>query len=107
MENEHSELPVARQRGEAACLYVDPLVAVGLVLVRGAGLHLGEALVRRDGVHLHPPLPAVLLPTGGLVRRGRTEWTANEDRSDGGAVGAMDGWRRREAEDNEWPTAKK
>ena len=60
-------LPVARERGEAACLYVYPLVAVGLILVRGAGLHLGEALVRRNGVHLHPALPAVLLPTGGLV----------------------------------------
>ena len=47
---------------------------------------------------------------GGESGRGRTEWTADEYRNDGGGWGVAVGWKdggEREAEDNEWPTANK
>ena len=49
-------VPVAREGREAAGFDVDAASAVWLVLVRLAGLHLAEALVRRDGVDLHPSI---------------------------------------------------
>lgn len=66
---EAGALPSACERAEAARLDVDAAVSVGLVLVRRAGLHLGETLIGSDGVDLHPALPGVLLRTGWLKGR--------------------------------------
>lgn len=59
-------LPVACERRKAACLDVDSADSVGLVLVRWTGLHLGETLIGRDGVDLHPTFPGLLLSVGRL-----------------------------------------
>lgn len=71
-------LPFASERREAARLDVDAAVSVGLILMRRAGLHFGEALVGRDGVDLDPALPRLFLIGGGL-KRGQAEGDGKGD----------------------------
>lgn len=66
-------LPFASERRKAARLDVYAAVSVGLILMRRAGLHLGEALIGRNGVDLDPALPVLLL-TSGRLKRGQAEW---------------------------------